>query len=160
ARIEWTVEVANTKASWYQFVTALDVPEAVPEARRNAQIQGDDRKKLEIRPPARSVEGRNQVGERARLGGEVWGEEGTLGELATDEKGRLLFLGGHGVSRSVTPGGKPYTFANNDGWHDDTCDGPVRATVNMDGRILEAKPAWVVVAPPNYAPDLIGIVTM
>ena len=28
ADIEWTVHVANKKASWYQFQIALDIPEA------------------------------------------------------------------------------------------------------------------------------------
>src|SRR5262245_38179797 len=36
ATIQWTVHLANQKASWYQFETALDIPEAVPSARRNA----------------------------------------------------------------------------------------------------------------------------
>jgi hypothetical protein len=72
-----------------------------------------------------------------------------------------VFLGGRGVSRSPFPNNPPYTFGNNDGWYDDTSDGPVAATVTFaDGRELEAKPAWVVTAPPNYAPDLIAIVTM
>src|SRR5215475_3814943 len=39
ATIVWTVHLANQKASWYQFETALDIPEAVPSARRNAAYQ-------------------------------------------------------------------------------------------------------------------------
>ena len=160
AKIEWTVEVANKKAVWYQFVTAMDVPEAVPVGRRNAQIKGAERQKLAITPPPCSIQGRKQKGDRYRLMGQFFDQKVYLGELATDEAGRLIFLGGHGVSRAATPEGKPYTFANNDGWHDDVSDGPVGAVVHLDGRELHAKPAWVVVAPPNYAPDLIGIITM
>jgi len=36
AKIEWSVRVANKKAAWYQFGVALDLPESVPVARRNA----------------------------------------------------------------------------------------------------------------------------
>jgi hypothetical protein len=160
AKIEWTVEVANKKAAWYQFVTAMDIPEAVPVGRRNAQIHGAERKKLAITPPPCSIQGRSQRGKGFRLVGQFFDQEVYLGELATDEAGRLIFLGGHGVSQAVTPEARPYTFANNDGWHDDVSDGPVGAVVHLGGRELHAKPAWVVVAPPNYAPDLIGIITM
>lgn len=52
------------------------------------------------------------------------------------------------------------TFANNNGWHDDTCDGPVRATVSIGGQEFEATPAHVVVAPPNFGPGLFSVVTM
>ncbi len=63
-----------------------------------------------------------------------------LGELKTDEAGRLIVLGGHGKTGSV-PGAKITTFANNDGWHDDTADGPVTATVSIAGRAIPVDPA-------------------
>ena len=51
--ITWTAEVANLKAAWYQFQIALDTPEANmnppivdPSLRRNANMQGADRKKI------------------------------------------------------------------------------------------------------------------
>ena len=51
----------------------------------------------------------------------------------------------------------PLTFANNTGWHDDLCDGPVRARVTFDGHApIEAEPGYVTVTPPNYAPGLFG----
>src|SRR5262249_54005355 len=49
--------------------------------------------------------------------------------------------------------------ANNDGWHDDVSDGPVDAQVEYQGQAYQATGAWVLVAPPNYAPGLQGIVT-
>ena len=52
-----------------------------------------------------------------------------------DAAGRLLFLGGHGASHSKD-GSRANTFANNDGWHDDVCDGPVTAEVKVDGRSI------------------------
>ena len=76
-----------------------------------------------------------------------------LGELRTDEQGRLIVLGGRG--RSFSPKGVALTtFANNDGWTDDTSDGPVTARVRLGGVELPVDPAWVVVAPPNYGPAL------
>ncbi|GAA2146352.1 hypothetical protein GCM10009760_36070 [Kitasatospora kazusensis] len=68
------------------------------------------------------------------------GKEVYLGELRTDEEGRLLVLGGFGASASYD--GQPViTFANNEGWHDDTGDGPVTATVSVGGRELPVDPA-------------------
>jgi hypothetical protein len=157
--IRWTVQVANKKASFYQFGVALDLPESTPVARRNSQIKGADRRKLEITPPARTIEGRNAGGD-FRLVGQFFDHDVYLGELATDGAGRLIFLGGRGVSLPAVPGGRAYTYGNNDGFCDDTCDGTVEAVVTIAGRELRAKPAWVVTAPPNYAPDLISIVTL
>jgi L-Lysine epsilon oxidase N-terminal/L-lysine epsilon oxidase C-terminal domain len=158
ATIRWTVEVANKKASWYQFVTAMDIPEAQPTPRRNANYQGAARQALEITPGPHSIEGIDQT--VGPLAGTFLGTPVELGELRTDEAGRLVFLGGRGVSGSPYANNPPYTFGNNDGWHDDVSDGPVHATVTLDGRTLEAKPAWVAVGPPNFAPDLFGIVTL
>src|SRR6185369_3693654 len=91
--------------------------------------------------------------------GEFLGHKVPLGELRTDASGRLLVLGGFGDSASYPP--KPaVTFANNDGWHDDTSDGPVRATVKIGGKEFEAEPAAVAVTPPNFGQGLYGPVTM
>lgn len=91
--------------------------------------------------------------------GEFMGTKVPLGELRTDEAGRLIFLGGFGHSASYD-NQQAITFANNDGWHDDTSDGPVRATVKVDGKEFEAEPAMVAVTPPSYGPGLYGVVTM
>ena len=82
-----------------------------------------------------------------------------LGEITTDSGGRLVVLGGRGKSGSL-PGAPITDFANNDGWYDDVSDGPVTARVRIDGKDLPVDPAWVVVAPPNYAPDLKGVRTL
>src|SRR5262249_22035155 len=76
----------------------------------------------------------------------------------TDEDGRLVFLGGRGVSASA--GGRPVTsFGNKDLWHDDVSDGPIDATVEYQGRTYQATGAWVIVGPPHYGPGVQGIVT-
>ncbi|HEY0383578.1 MAG TPA: LodA/GoxA family CTQ-dependent oxidase [Candidatus Elarobacter sp.] len=157
--IEWTVHVANKKAAWYDFDVALDIPEATANNEqsqiRNAAFTGDDRAKLVIDPGPRSISGSDAAAVPFDTG-EFVGTKVYLGELRTDEEGRLLFLGGRGVSASFQPDTTPVTFANNDGWHDDTSDGPVRATVTIGATTYDADPAWVVTAPPNYGP---GIVT-
>ena len=83
-----------------------------------------------------------------------------LGELRTDEAGRLLVFGGKGESAPAIPSTVAMTFANNDLWYDDTSDGPVDATVHIAGREIPVTGAWVVVAPPNYAPGIQSVVTM
>ncbi len=166
ADVEWAVHVANEKAAWYEFQIALDIPEAadpddaMPSKRRNAGVKGADRAKLVIDPGARTISGPNQSGAEYRFdSGSFFGKKVYLGELRTDGAGRLLFLGGRGVSASHD-GTPATTFANNDKWHDDVSDGPVTATVAIDGRSVPVDPAWVVVAPPNYAPELVGVRTM
>ena len=47
------------------------------------------------------------------------------------------------VSANFTGETSPTTFANNDGWHDDVSDGPVHATVKIDGKTFDADGAWV-----------------
>lgn len=161
ARIEWRAHLVNRKAAWYEFQLAQDIPEAdqVPPCRlRNAPIT--DRAQLVIDPGPRSISGTCAGGpEHAFDGGRFLGQEVGLGELRTDEAGRLIVLGGRG--RSGAPGGDAlFSFANNDGWYDDVADGPVVATVILDDVSLPVDPAWVVVAPPNYAPGIKGLRTL
>ncbi len=158
ADITWTVSVANKKAAWYAFNRAMDLPVAVAVKRRNPDVTGAARERLVVAPGERSVGGPSA--EPVALdGGRFLDEPVSLGELFTDELGRLVFLPGEG--RGYSPGRTPLaSFANNDGWSDDTCDGPVLATVSFDGRTLQAEPGWVVVAPPNYGPGVrAGLVT-
>lgn len=152
ADISWRVHLTNAKAAWYDFNTALDIPEAQPAPRRNTTYTGAARAALIIDPGARAVSGRCS-GPVVFDRGTFLGIEAPLGELRTDDSGRLLVLGGSG--HSFSPLGAPLTtFANNDGWCDDTSDGPVTATVRFGKRMLPVTPAWVVIGPPNYGPAL------
>ncbi len=159
--IQWCVELANHKAAWYNFELALDIPEAAtapPSTRRNASVKA--RAKLSITPGARSVAQPNAQGKAYRFdGGKFMDIAVPLGELRTDANGRLQVFGGLGESGSVDKK-PPTTFANNDGWYDDTSDGPVTAHVKLGGRELKVAPAWVVVAPPNYGPQQKSVRTM
>ena len=161
AEIEWTVHVANKKGAWYDFDAALDLPEAAAlrSPRRNAFVQGADRRKLIIDPGPRTISGCRRTAMPLDTG-KFFDYPVYLGELQTDDAGRLIFAGGKGKSGSPLPGYTLTTFANNPGWHDDTSDGPVTATVTIGGRSIPVDPAWVVTAPPNYSPDLVTPQTM
>lgn len=163
ADIEWTVHLVNRKAQWYQFQAALDIPEAssMTVPRRNPDIT--DRATLAIDPGPRSIAGKSVSGGAAHLfdTGTFKGTPVPLGEIQTDETGCLLVLGGTG--KSASPSGAPVykpadpnSFNNADDWYDDTSDGPVTATVSIDGEAIPVEASWVVVAPPNYAPDIVS----
>ncbi|MGK7923699.1 MAG: LodA/GoxA family CTQ-dependent oxidase [Spirulina sp.] len=161
AEITWSAHLANHKSAWYEFQLALDIPEAIaadPSLRRNKDVK--DRQKLMIDGGSLSISGRDRQGSEYYFDkGKFFDKPVYLGELRTDEWGRLLVLGGRGVSASKD-GQQATTFANNDGWHDDTSDGPIAATVQFEGRSIPVDPAWVVVAPPNYGPQQKSVRTM
>lgn len=167
ADIRWTAHVANRKAAWYQWTMALDVPEAAGSKvpLRNAKVAGAQRDGLIIDGGPRSIAGKGTHGAEYQFRGTFQGAGVYLGEIQTDAAGRLLFLGGHGVSAS--PSASPIydpsqenAFINADGWYDDISDGPVTAEVNIEGRGIPTEPAWMVTAPPNYGPDVIGVRTL
>ena len=152
AIITWTVHLANNKAAWHQFRGM-----ATGTPLRNAGVA--DRTRLSIDPGARSVSGLVQSAHFDT--GSFMGTNVPLGEIRTDERGRLLVFGGFGHSES--PVNAPITtFANNDGWHDDVSDGPVTATVKLHGsdHVIHASGAWVIVGPPKFAPAIDSIMTL
>jgi L-Lysine epsilon oxidase N-terminal/L-lysine epsilon oxidase C-terminal domain len=162
-KVKWRVAIANLKAGWYDFQEAMDLPDGLS---RNAERRNRDilipagRSSLDIVPGLREIEGPDSPAVKFSTGN-FWGKPVYLGELRSDSEGRLLFLGGRGQSKSFQAADRPITHANNVGWHDDVSDGPVRATVTFsDGSSREAEPGYVVVAPPNFAPGLTGLVTM
>src|SRR5215469_5087152 len=162
AEIVWSVKTADKKAGWYQFDMALDLkPEAsaVQSVLRNSQIKGQDRANLMIEPDSLTIAGNNQTSAPFDTG-RFFENQVYLGELRTDDQGRLLFLGGRGAAASPFSGYTLVTYSNNPGWYDDISDGPVDATVKIGSREIPCDSAWVVTAPPNFAPDIIGVVTM
>jgi hypothetical protein len=162
AEIRWTVHLANKKAAWYQFQLAMDIPEsesAPLSLLRNSTVS--DRAKLIIDPGPRHITGRDTHGGPSHTfdTGHFMDERVYLGEIRTDDQGRLVVLGGHGKAASYN-GTRAVTFANNEGWHDDVSDGPVTATVRFQGKELRVDPSWIVVAPPDYAPMQKSVRTM
>eukprot|EP01121_Diplochlamys_sp_Union-15-3_P017238 TRINITY_DN602_c0_g2_i2.p1 TRINITY_DN602_c0_g2~~TRINITY_DN602_c0_g2_i2.p1 ORF type:complete len:1029 (+),score=246.12 TRINITY_DN602_c0_g2_i2:58-3087(+) len=162
-RISWTVELANKKCSWYKFVGrhVKEKPGFKEELRNAAQYpETDPEKRVELinAPGPRTVDSTNTT--QKFEGGKIFGKEApALGEIRYVEKGRLLVFGGHGNSAS------PYnylisSYSNNDGWYDDTSDGPVNATVEIDGKKIEVTPAWITVAPPKFASEHKNLITL
>lgn len=167
ADIKWTVHLANRKAQWYQFQLAMDIPDAVGQKipLRNSAVK--NRAGLAIDPGPRSITGKSVFGgaEHAFDTGEFMDVKVPLGEIQTDDHGRLIVLGGHGKSASPTNAPvfdtkHPESFNNANEWYDDISDGPVTATVSIHGRSVPVQHAWVVCGPPNYAPNIIGWRTM
>ena len=152
---------ATARAQWYQFQIALDLPEAKlcpPSMLRNIAVA--DRKQLAIDPGPRSISGSNTSGAGYQFdSGKFLGTTVPWASCAPTPMAVFWSLAEFGVSASIN--GTPLNdMANNDGWYDDTSDGPVTATVTVGGRNIPVTPSWVVVMPPSYAPQLKSIRTM
>ncbi|MEI8705358.1 LodA/GoxA family CTQ-dependent oxidase [Pseudoalteromonas sp. B62] len=161
ADITWHAQLANQKSSWYEFQIALDIPEAAdapPSLLRNNNVA--DRDKLHINGGQRKLSGKNVNSKNEHnFIGKFMDEDVYLGEMRSDNHGRLIMLGGHGVARNLK-GDIAVTFANNEGWYDDISDGPITAEVVHNGVALRVEPAWVICAPPDYAPMQKSVRTM
>jgi hypothetical protein len=151
ARVDWRVDLVNRKAALARSVG--------PARPRNPDVT--DRNSLVIRNPQPvTIGGANQTA--APVQGKFLGADVHLGDLQTDAGGRLIVLGGRGISASVPPGAPLAQFANNNRWYDDVSDGPVSATVTLPGGppVAVHESAWVVVAPPDFAPAIDAIVSL
>jgi L-Lysine epsilon oxidase N-terminal/L-lysine epsilon oxidase C-terminal domain len=180
--IQWQVYVANKKACWYEFQERQGEHGYAPGSpRRNADVADDERSRLIIDPGPRIVTAGKRRASFDRSGESNYATTfppedlaphaiDTLGEMMMDDAGRLLVLGGHGRSGSEKSGpGEPHIteYANNDGWYDDTSDGPVMARLVMYAenvtsvRYIDVEyPAWVIVGYPRYVPQILDMVTM
>ncbi|VVJ24861.1 Lysine-epsilon oxidase (EC antimicrobial protein LodA [Amycolatopsis camponoti] len=151
--IEWTVHLVNAKAAARKFD---------PASTRNSGYSDAELDDLVIDPGPRSVGGTGEEeffddGEFTLRGHRP--EKVRLGEIRTDESGRLLVFGGLGAARS--PSGMPLApTGDSDGWYDDISDGPVTAKVKIAGQEHTAAGAWVIVAPPKFAPPVIHAVRL
>src|SRR4029453_8310806 len=174
--IRWTVHLANKKASWYRFLTSKGQHGYGPNhPLRNAELQSpDDPRRLIIDSGPRRISGPAIASVEFSAATIPPGYQGgnfppatlkpnaieTLGALRTDSAGRLLVLGGFGHSGSIHEQPTLPDYPNNDAWWGDGSPRPVWATVQLvTGEVIEAKPAWVVVAPPAYAPQIGNLVT-
>lgn len=173
--IEWTVHLANKKAAFFLFRGLQGDPvygPTSPASRlRNPSVH--NRTSLWLDPGARTIQGKNMAGVEFRKGTapkgiqEYWPNPAPspaieyLGQLRTDQQGRLLVIGGRGQSSAIA--GAPIDdYVNNDKWFDDVSDGPVTARIKFTGRDtpVETLAAWVICAPPDFAPYSQNLVTL
>jgi L-Lysine epsilon oxidase N-terminal/L-lysine epsilon oxidase C-terminal domain len=163
ADIQWTVYLANKKASWYAFQeTDGEHGYAPGHPLRNANVtDADSRQKLIIDPGPQTVSvtgtGGYTTSAQFALGKNPTNSQNfpppltpnsitTLGEIMSNPQGnfgRLVVLGGLGNSGSIRKGlGEPVirAFANNDGWFDDISDGPVTAQLVVNVTAIDNHP--------------------
>jgi hypothetical protein len=161
ARVTWRVELTNKKS-------AVTRPGAPPTKPMRPVVTPANEGQV-IRGGVKTVKGPNAsstefVGKyTTAAGGAPFQVDVALGQLQTDAAGRLIVLGGKGFSSAPpgTPIGDSYYV--NPNWHDDVSDGPVDAEIEMapgQPPIKAANSAWVIVAPPDYAPDIAGVITL
>ena len=148
--IEWTVHLANKKASWYTFKqTEGQHGYPADHPLRNAAITNPQaRRNMIIDPGPQTVSWGNPKGrEKPFAAGSNPGYPQTfppltlspnpittLGELRLHRQKKqlhLLVLGGFGNSGS-TQIPMLTQYANNDGWFDDVADGPVTARIQYE----------------------------
>ena len=146
ADISWTVHLVNKKAAH--------------PGRGNTEAAGP----LTIDPGSRTLNGPNQ--RKLFDTGTIEFADADpvlvpLGEIRSDDANHLLVLGGFGKSASP-PGTGLAHFWTNDDWYDDVSDGPVSATITI--RASSTSPAvvgaWVIVAPPKFAPGIDNVITL
>jgi len=145
-KLKWTVQVANKKSAWVVFRGQY---EKETWELRNSTVQGwpdekrdyaftDTRKKLIIDSGLQTVEGPSS--HTIPLQGEFYGSKPTptkvqMGDIHTDEHGRLIINASDGFSTSVDfpgpPEQQPFMKGefDNDDWIDSMCDGHVRVSV-------------------------------
>ncbi|PHJ57266.1 hypothetical protein VF14_08620 [Nostoc linckia z18] len=177
--IVWTVHLANKKAAWYQFSESkgnlLFGTEnsylAQKVALRNQNVEGsENRQSLIIDPGPRELTESRQTIEISRdnipLNYPHWHfppenptygyQINKLGDLKTDSLGRLIVLGGFGKSGGNEP---LSSYGGADTWYDDISDGSVTCNVILKNQAAITLTAWVIVGPPDFAPQIPNIST-
>ncbi|MGM3309146.1 CTQ-dependent lysine 6-oxidase LodA [Anabaena sp. WFMT] len=174
--IQWTVHLANKKAAWYQFSEYKG--NLLFGENNSYQAQGvdfrnkntEDRQTLIIDPGPRNISGINESIEISRdniPAGYVHGNFpppdpkygysiDKLGDLKTDDEGRLVVLGGFGKSGGDEP---LSSYGGADTWYDDISDGSVICTITLKNQEVYTLKAWVVTGPPHFAPEITNIST-
>ena len=155
ATINWSVHLVNSKAAGKKFPPLSGTDRNSGYARDGLTIDGGNHTISGKHQAVGPLEGDITFVQQARCNPST---NVKLGDLKTDDVGRLIVLGGHGKSASPLRS-EIGNFANNDGWYDDVSDGPVTATIQIGSDTFEATPAWVVVAAPAYAPGIDNMMT-
>ncbi|KAF9483975.1 hypothetical protein BDN70DRAFT_954169 [Pholiota conissans] len=143
--LDWTVRVANKKASWYAFMGKCSIklvhsnqvmqPFAT-QIYNLMYLLPDDRHLLIVDSGEQKINKVNQA--PVPLAGQFFGSKDTgtdvyLGEARSDEEGRLVVLAGRGLSFSIATEGIKYPLILTDfdspDWIDDTSDGWISVKV-------------------------------
>lgn len=171
--IGWYVHIANLKASFLNFRLYAGELMLNDSGSRN---KGKPEEWM-MDPSYRTISGRNigskdkfrfKEGTSADPAKEKWIKDQNpdhryLGELLTDGQGRLIFIGGKGNAGFVNKKFKKLKyFSETETWYDDVSDGYVKASIKFKRRkdFVDAQVAWVLVAPPDFAPEIRGAVTL
>src|SRR5215207_2119549 len=99
--IVWQVHLANRKSAANRFRGFFNLNLELRPKERNSDIKSleERERNLVIDPGPITINGINQSGNNFKFNkGKFFGVEVPLGELRTDEKGRLIVLGGFGRS--------------------------------------------------------------
>lgn len=173
--ITWTVHLANKKAAWYEFKELqgnLLYGEDNSYHKRGTPLRNADKKTFEERqsliidPGPRTISGANESANFDKSSApqnypvsfpeahEQGTEITTLGNILTDNQGRLVVLGGYGNA-----GGKKAltSYGGADTWHDDISDGTVHCTLVLKDGSKFTLSAWVIVGSPDFAPEIVNI---
>jgi hypothetical protein len=165
ASIAWTVRLANRKAYGRNFLSP---------GTRNSAVTNDRAKRLILDSGKQTISG---PGQSMELSGFFFEEvEVVLGEIATDDRGRLSVVGPEADTGYVLATGERRPLSDltpddvrneidNDHWFDNTGDGPVTARITFsDGSapvdLGGATGAWAIVAPFDFAPEIESFVTL
>ena len=162
AKVTWSVTLENKKS-------AVTRPSSPPIAPTRPQVPAANQARI-IKGGTREISGANQASTPFKgtyattsASGQAFSVEVELGQLRTDGQGRLIVLGGKGFS-SAPPGTQlGPSFYRNPRWHDDVADGPVTASIRLtpsSAPVQAEGGAWVIVGPPDYAPNIDCVVTL
>lgn len=152
ADIEWRVKLGNKKAAHER----LRGPQ-----NRNESIT--DQNSLELTAEFPPIAGASKSVSQTNVSKFLDQKEVLLGQLKTDSQGRLIVIGGSGVSERVPhQPNEQMDFADNDAWFDDTSDGSIEATIKIHGESTprNLSPSWIIIAPPDYAPEVKAVSTL
>jgi hypothetical protein len=152
--IEWRVHLVNRKGASRML--------SDPASFRNNATGDDARDTALIIDPGEKAES-TMTALAALAGGSFKGIAVDLGHIEIDAFGHLIVLGGNGAAGYFSPNRQIVhltNFADNENWYDTMSDGSVRAILTLaDRATVETKPSWVVVAPPDFAPDVNNVVS-
>jgi L-Lysine epsilon oxidase N-terminal/L-lysine epsilon oxidase C-terminal domain len=154
--ISWTVHLVNRKG------TARRCYHSGPGFRNRATDNEVADRELIIDPGPQTV---CTPGERCIFDiGRFRSTTVPLGEIVMERSGSVRVLGGFGRSGSDPPQPRLNSTkghrADNSNWFDDTSDGPVCATIELNDGTTATCSAWVITAPPDFAPGIKNLITL